>query len=94
MFYDIHIERILVLQSSAQAIRNCFLGGQNIYSLFNSDTVDALFKISGGRDRRPNFVIFVVLECFKCWRVGGGGAEQKVLLRVDCSPGFIQGWGT
>ena len=27
--------------------------------LFNSDMVNPLLKTNGGRDRRPNFVIFV-----------------------------------
>ena len=34
-----------------------FSGGQEVYLLFNSDIVN--FKTSRGRDRRPNFVIFV-----------------------------------
>ena len=74
----------LALQCSAKAIQDIFPGRQNIYLLFNSDIVDFLFKTSGGRDRRPNFVIFVC----------GGGVEQKVLFRAGCFPGFIQGWGT
>ena len=28
--------------------------------LFNSDIVNLLIKANGGRDRRPNFVIFVI----------------------------------
>ena len=28
--------------------------------LFNSDAVNRLLKTNGGRDRRPNFVIFLV----------------------------------
>ena len=48
--------------------------------LFNFDIVNLLLKTNGGRGRRPNFWYFCSLECFNCWRVGGGGSEQKVLF--------------
>ena len=50
----------LAHQSLAQVIQDCFPGRQNTYLLFNSDIVDFLLKTNGGRDRRANFVIFVV----------------------------------
>ena len=34
--------------------------------LFNFDVVNLLLKNNGGKDRRPNFVIFCSLECFEC----------------------------
>ena len=37
-----------------------FTGEQDVYWLFNSDVVNYLLKTTGERDRRPNFVIFVV----------------------------------
>ena len=45
----------------------------------NSDIVNFLLKTNEGRDRRPNFVIFVFL-CSNCRQVGGGslGAESLV----------------
>ena len=38
----------------------CFPGGQNMDLLFNSDIVNLLLKTNRGRDRRPNFAVFVV----------------------------------
>ena len=49
----------------------------------NSDIVNFLLKTNEGRDRRPNFVIFVVFLCSNCRQVGGGSLGQKVLLRAD-----------
>ena len=39
----------------------CFPGGQEVYLLSNSDIMNHLLKTTGrGRDRKTNFVIFVV----------------------------------
>ena len=62
---------------------------QNIYLLFNFDIMDFLFETNRGRDRRPNFVIFVVWSVLLLV----GGVEQKVLLVAGCFPGIIQGLG-
>ena len=62
---------------------------QNIYLLFNSDIVDFLFKTNRGRDRRPNFVVFVVWSVLLLV----GGVEQKVLLGAGYFPGIVQGLG-
>ena len=37
---------------------------ENVNLLFDSDMVNLLLKTSGGRDRRPNFVILVVWSAF------------------------------
>ena len=37
-----------------------FPGKQNVHKLINSDIVNFLLKANDGRDRRPNFAIFVV----------------------------------
>ena len=64
-------------------VRDCFPGGDNTDLLPNSDIVNFLLKTNEGRDRRPNFVIFVVFLCSNCRQVGGGGLGQKVVLRAD-----------
>ena len=46
--------------SSSSAVRDRFPGGENMNLLFNSDKVKLLLKNNGGRDRKPNFVVFVV----------------------------------
>ena len=43
--------------------------------LFNCDTVNLLLKNKGGKDRRPNFVIFVVWSALTLFRIG----DQKDL---------------
>ena len=40
--------------------RRSFPGEGNMYLLFNSDIMNLLLKTNGERNRRPNFVIFVV----------------------------------
>ena len=45
--------------NSTTKIRVCFPGVQNIYKPGNSD-VNFFVKISGGKERRLNFAIFVV----------------------------------
>ena len=63
--------------------RFCFLEGQSIYLLFNSDVVNFLLKTNGGRDRKPNFVLFLGWSALI---VGGwvsrDEVEQKVLFRA------------
>ena len=67
--------------------------------LFNSDKVNLLFKNSGGRDRRSNFVIFVVWSALI---VGGWvvltWSKKSCLGLAEISPAFcvsglIQVWG-
>ena len=42
--------------------------GRDYVNLFNSDIVNFLLKANGGRDRKPNFVIFLgVLELSVTW---------------------------
>ena len=36
------------------------MGGENVDLLFNSDIVNLLLKTNRGRNRKPNFVIFIV----------------------------------
>ena len=61
----------------------CFQAGQSIYLLFNSDVVNFLLKTNVGRDRKPNFVIFVGWSALIVggW-VSGDEVEQKVLFRA------------
>ena len=61
----------------------CFLEGQSIYLLFSSDIVNLLLKTDGGRDRKPNFVIFEVWSALilGVW-MSGVEVEQKVLFRA------------
>ena len=47
-------------QSSNSAVRYRLPGGEDMDLLFNSDIANLLIKANGGRDRRPNFVIFVI----------------------------------
>ena len=61
----------------------CFLEGQSIYLLFNSDIVNLLLKTDGGRDRMPNFVIFEVWSALILGvLVSGVKVEQKVIFRA------------
>ena len=46
--------------SSTAKVQVCFPEGQNIYKLGNSDVVNIFVKTNGGRDRRPDFDIFVI----------------------------------
>ena len=46
-------------QISNSTVWDSFPGEQNIDLLFNSDIENLLLKVNGGRDRRPNFVVFV-----------------------------------
>ena len=53
---------MVTLKSLISVDGDCFLGRQKRYLPFNSDVVNYLLKITGGRNRRTDFVIFVVLS--------------------------------
>ena len=53
---------MVTLKSLISVDGDRFLGRQKGYLPFNSDVVNYLLKITGGRDRRTDFVIFVVLS--------------------------------
>ena len=56
-----YISGLLVRKSELQlSSRDCFLGGENMDLLFNSDIMNLLLKTNG--ERGPNFVIFVVWD--------------------------------
>ena len=48
---------------------------------FSSDILKLLLKTNKLRERRSNFVIFVVWSAVS-WRVGSGDLKQKVLFRA------------
>ena len=50
--------------NSNQAVQDRFSGGENMNFLLSSDIVKLLLKTYAGRNRRPNFDIFVVLSAF------------------------------
>ena len=54
------VTKWLASQSSNSAVQDHFLGGENMDLLSNSDIVNILLKTNVGRNRTPNFVIFVV----------------------------------
>ena len=50
----------LAIQQTIAADQDHFLKEQKKILPFNSDIKNFLLKTNGGRDRRPNFVIFLV----------------------------------
>ena len=83
----LHIFGLVVSgQSLTTEVRVPFPGGQNTHKLVNSDIGNFLLKTNEGRDRRPNFAIFVV------WSASNVSAEFLAREESISSPSFY--WPT
>ena len=68
---------------STRVVQDRFPVGENMYLLFKSDIF--LLKTHGGRNRRPNFVIFVIWSAlFVGGREGRGALKLHVPFWGDC----------
>ena len=71
------------------AVRNRFLGRENMDLVFNFDIVKLLLKTNAGRDRRPNFVIFVVWSALIAGRWVVVAWNRKSCLRPAEISSFV-----
>ena len=82
IFYSIFLTYWLARQSLTTEVRVPFPGGQNIRKIVSSDIRNFLLKTNQGRDRGPNFAIFVV------WSASNVSAEFLARKESISSPNF------
>ena len=91
MYVSIHLH-------SNSTVRDNFAEGENMNFFLNSDIVIILLKTKWGRERRLNFVIFVVWSALivRGWVVVGWSRKSclgPAEISFFCVPGLIQDEG-